>query len=228
MTNETASPDALRQEMRTLEAHYAKLITDNADAPAGAQWRDRATQERRMVVLAEVADLRRAKVLDFGCGTGHMLSVLRSQLGFDGTYVGYDLVESALEIGRSTYPDARFERRDVLAEGLPEQFDYILVSGVFNNALSDNWTFLTTVIEKLFAATRCALAFNLLSTYVDTFDSGLAYFDPARVFGFCKEHLSPRVTLRHDYEVRPGVVPFEFTTYVYRTDIACRANRAVP
>jgi hypothetical protein len=40
------------------------------------------------------------------------------------------------------------------------------------------------------------------------------------VFAFCKQELSPRVTLRHDYHVKDGVIPFEFTTYVYRSDLA--------
>ena len=36
----------------------------------------------------------------------------------------------------------------------------------------------------------------------------------------------PRVTLRHDYEVRAGVLPYEFTTYVYASPIPCRARRS--
>jgi cyclopropane fatty-acyl-phospholipid synthase-like methyltransferase len=216
----------LQADMVALEAHYARLVASNARSPASAQWSDRETQEQRMVVLAEVGDLRGTKVLDFGCGTGQMLSVLRSRFAFDGTYVGYDLVEPALALGRAAYPDARFERRNILTDGVPEEFDYVFVSGVFNNAVTDNWAFLTQAVERLFARTRRAIAFNALSTYVDRFDEGLEYFDPARVLRFCKERLSPKVTLRHDYEVRPGVVPYEFTAYVYKTTIECRPNLA--
>ena len=226
MTEHDNTRRQLQEDMVALEAHYTQLVARNASSPAGAQWRDRETQEKRMTVLAEVGDLRGAKVLDFGCGAGHMLSVLRSRFAFDGAYVGYDLVESALALGRAAHPDARFERRDVLADGVPEEFDYVFVSGVFNNAVTDNWAFLTCLVEKLFASTRRALAFNALSTYVDRFDSALRYFDPGQVLRFCKERLSPTVTLRHDYEVRAGIVPFEFTMYVYRTDIPCRRNLA--
>lgn len=225
----TSSEDGRRQlasDMQALEGHYNKLIATHASSPAGAQWSDRETQERRMTILAEVGDLRAAKVLDWGCGTGHMLSVLRSRFSFDGSYVGYDLAESALALGRATHPEARFDRRDVLTDGVAEDFDYVFVSGVFNNRISDNWTFLTHALVRLYERTRRALAFNLLSTYVDRFDPGLAYFDPGHVFRFCKEELSPKVILRHEYEVKVGVVPFEFTIYVHRTSIPCRANLA--
>lgn len=212
----------LRADLERIETHYDQLIATHGTSAAGAQWRDRATQEKRMQVLAQIGDVRTASVLDFGCGTGHLLSVLRAELGFTGSYLGVDLSENALDLARKEHPDARFERRDVLADGLEEAFDYVFVSGVFNNAFSDNWAFLTTALPALFATTRKGLAFNLLSIYVDRFEEGLWYVDPAAVFQFCKERLSPLVTLRHDYQVREGVVPFEFTVYVHASDIACR------
>jgi SAM-dependent methyltransferase len=222
----------LSADIAALESHYTRLVAEHGAAPESAQWRDKETQEKRMTVLAETFDLRASHVLDFGCGTGHMLNVLRSRFAFDGSYVGYDLAENALALARAAHtgsaaqPPPRFERRDVLADGVGEPFDYVFVSGVFNNKVSDNWAFMTRILERLFAGTRRALAFNGLSTYVDRFDAGLFYADPGDVFRFCKERLSPRVTLRHDYEVRAGVVPFEYTIYVHATDVACRPNRA--
>jgi hypothetical protein len=65
-------------------------------------------------------------------------------------------------------------------------------------------------------------AFNMLSRFVDYFDDELYYEDPLHAFRFCKEQLSPLVTLRHDYAVRPGSIPFEFSIYVRRTDVAPR------
>ncbi len=42
---------------------------------------------------------------------------------------------------------------------------------------------------------------------------------PGAVFDFCKRQLSKLVCLRHDYRVKPNVIPFEFTMYVYRDDV---------
>ena len=38
-----------------------------------------------------------------------------------------------------------------------------------------------------------------------------------RAFGFVKREITQYACLRHDYEVKPGVVPFEFAIYAYKT-----------
>lgn len=211
-----------REVSEDLRRRYARLLAENGDGPGAVEQADVETQERRMFMLCEAGDLKTAKLLDFGCGTGHLLTVLQANLGFEGVYVGYDITLELLEVARKKHPSARFEVRDVLQEGIEEEFDFVLINGVFNNAVGDNWKWMTAVLKTLFVKTRVALAFNSLSRYVDYVDNHLYYVDPAKVFQFCKEELSPRVTLRHDYCTREGVVPYEFTTYVHATDIACR------
>jgi SAM-dependent methyltransferase len=213
------STHPFQSEFDRLGEVYSELLDKHGDVPAAVRWADRDTQEKRMIVLAEVGDLRRAKVLDFGCGTGHLLQVLREHFRFEGEYVGYDLAEGMVAAARSKFPGARFERRDILSEGIPEDFDYVLVSGTLNVRTADNWQLMTLLLNRLFEHSRAALAFNLLSAYVEYTDPGLWYASPEKVFRFCKEALSPCVTLRHDYQLRPGVVPYEFTTYVRRSDV---------
>lgn len=223
MDKKTSHP--FRADVHSLAELYDSLAREHGDNAHAAQQRDRATQEQRMRMLAQVGDIRHAKILDFGCATGHLLTFLRGEFGFAGEYVGYDLSEEMVKIAREKFPEARFERRDVLADGIDEQFDFVFVSGTFNNRLADNWSLVTTLLQPLFACTRQALAFNGLSTYVDYFDEGLYYFEPEKIFGFCKTQLSPLVTLRHDYCIKPGVVPYEFTIYVHKTDIAPRGSK---
>jgi SAM-dependent methyltransferase len=215
---------SLESDLNRLERYYDALVREHGPRPEGAQWTSNDSQQRRFRVLADVGDLTTAKVLDLGCGTGALLDHLIVEHGFAGEYVGIDLAQAAVELARARHPEARFERRNVLETGVGERFDYVLLSGVFNNLLSDNWAFLRALSTTLFAATRQALAFNLLSTYVDYQDEGLWYADPGAVFDFCKTELSTAVTLRHDYEVKPGVVPFEYTVYVLRNDHELRRN----
>ncbi|MBK8908784.1 MAG: class I SAM-dependent methyltransferase [Rhodospirillales bacterium] len=214
----------LLDDLERIGGHYTDLVGKHGDGPQSAQWRDRESQERRMRVLAEVGDLSGAKVLDFGCGTGHLLDFLREFCAFPGEYVGYDICADAIRLASEKYPAIRFERRNILVDAIEEDFDYVLISGVFNHRTVDSWGLLRTVLSLLFAHTRKALAFNLLSTYVDYCDPELAYVRPEAVFAFCKETLSPLVTLRHDYCIKPGVVPFEFTVYVHQTDIPVRKS----
>jgi SAM-dependent methyltransferase len=212
--------DALTEDLRRIERHYAELVRRHGASPEAAQWSDERTQRTRLAVLGEVADLRTAKVLDFGCGTGALLAYLEEEIGFEGEYVGYDLAAPAIELATELRPSGRFERRDVFEEGVAEDFDYILISGVFNNRTSDGWGLMTGVLGALWPHARRGLAFNAMSTYVDFQDDHLWYADPAEVFAWCKRELSPAVTLRHDYQVKPGVIPFEFSVYVYEIGLA--------
>jgi SAM-dependent methyltransferase len=211
--------DALTQDLLGIERHYAELVEKHGDAPAAAQWSDSRTQRLRLAVLSEVGVLRAAKVLDFGCGTGALLAYLNDALGFSGEYVGYDLASPAIEVARRLQPSGRFERREILSQGVPEDFDYILASGVFNNRTSDGWGLMTSLLAALWPHAGRGLAFNAMSTYVDFQEDHLWYVDPAEVFAWCKRELSPAVALRHDYQVKPGVIPFEFTAYVYKVQL---------
>lgn len=210
------------RDIEALSKHYSELVQRHGDAPEGAQYTDRETQERRMEVLCEIGVAKDSKVLDFGCGTGQLLSFLQRSLGYEGEYVGYDISPEAIELARSNHPAGRFEVRNILEQPAEERFDYVLVSGVFNNLVSDNRAFFEAISRRLMAQAESGYAFNMLSRFVDYFDDGLYYEDPLHAFRFCKEQLSPLVTLRHDYAVRPGSMPFEFSIYVRRTDVAPR------
>lgn len=214
------------EEFARLEKHYSSLLAEHGDSPQAVQYRDRATHERRFEILADVGLRPDAKVLDFGCGTGAFLDYLRRERGYVGEYVGCDLSEAMVAKAQEKFPDARFIRRDVLSEGLEEDFDIILIAGVFNNLGDDNFGFMQAALKALFPHVREALAFNGISRYVDFMDEGLYYADPEQVFRFCKESLSPLVTLRHDYLIRPESPPFEFTVYVRATTHHPRPKQA--
>lgn len=213
---------AFSHTFQHLEEMYHDCLNKHGDTPLATQQADRFTQEQRMRVICQVSDLKHAKILDFGCGTGHMLDFLRSEFDYNGEYIGYDITKGMIETATAKHPNARFEHRNILSVGVPEDFDIILITGTFNNLTGDNWIWMTACLKMLWERTRVAMAFNNLSAYVDFFSEGLYYEDPSRVLQFCKEELTPLVTLRHDYCVRPGVVPYEFTTYLHRTEIATR------
>src|SRR2546423_4947312 len=89
-------------------SHYDELIRRHGGGPAASQYSDQATQDRRLDILCEIGDIRHSHVLDFGCGTGRLLSRLRAR-GFSGTYTGYDVAPGVIEAAKSKHPDVRFE-----------------------------------------------------------------------------------------------------------------------
>lgn len=207
-----------QQEISHLRQHYTSLLDIHGDTPQGVHWTGRTFQERRFKILSEVGELTNTKILDFGCGTGHLLEWLRQDLRFTGEYIGYDITPRMIALAKSKFPGIQFEQREILEEGVDFEFDYVLISGVFNNRVSDNWGLMAAILIKLFSYTRRALAFNALSTLTENQDPELYYVNSTKVYRFCSSALSPYVTLRNDYLLDPQIGPHEFTIYVYRRE----------
>lgn len=201
-----------------LRRHYRGLLNEHGDSFEAAQYSSRASQMARYAVLAQIADLRGTSVFDFGCGTGHLATYLKEQ-GIDCRYTGVDIVEEFFPYARAKHPEHRFGTWEDFAG---ESFDYVFVSGVFNNRLDDNEGFFRTWAERLFARATKGLALNLMSTYVDFQDPGLWYAQPEQVFAFMKS-LTPYVTLRNEYVVKDIAVPFEFAVYALKAPLRADA-----
>ena len=193
--------------------HYRGLLAKYGDSPQAAQYSSRSSQERRFELLAAIGDLNNKKILDFGCGTGHLGSYLTEQ-GLEFEYFGADIVSEFLTLCREKFPAGHFDELSSLSH---LKFDYIFVSGVFNNKRKDNSQFYQDTIRQLFSMCNIGLSFNMMSNYVDYKDPGLFYEYPENVFRFLKREITPFVTLRNDYEVKSGIVPFDFTVYAYQT-----------
>lgn len=197
-----------------LSDRYKELLKKYGDGAEAAQWSSRETQERRFEVLTQIGNLNDSHILDFGCGSGHLATYLNSRdIKFN--YTGVDVVEEFFDIGRAKTTGSRF---GVLKDFEHEKFDYVFVSGVFNNKRNNNRRFYQESLKKLFEMCTKGVAFNLMSTYVDYKDASLFYESPERAFRFVKREITPFVCLRHDYEVKPGVVPFEFALYAYKAN----------
>ncbi len=215
------NPHSFQSQIESLREHYSKRVEKFGDSAEATQWPDTQAQERRLEYLVQIGELSTARILDFGCGTGHLLTFLRKR-GYHGEYTGIDICPSMIETAREKFPEVRFELRDVLSDPLTEKFDYVFISGVFNNKVDDNWNLMTDILKILFQNVEKGLSFNGLSRFVDFADEDYFYADPMAVFQFCKENLSPQVTLKHDYLSKPNTVPFEYTMFVYASNFTPR------
>lgn len=200
-------------------AHYSALVRQYGDSPKAAQWRGSRSQEKRIDILFGIADLSTAKILDFGCGTGHLHAMLKRRFDFTGEYVGYDISDGMLALARRKFPSVRFEKTDIFGP-VAETFDYVLASGPFNNEHRDAADFFVRAIPRLFALCRRGMAFNALSAYAPHHTVQLLYLDPLQVFDWVKREITPLVTLRHDYRIEDEQVPEDFTLYLRRDEPA--------
>jgi len=198
----------------SLIKHYRELLRKHGDNFEAAQYSSQPSQEARYEILLNIADIEGAKVLDFGCGTGNLASYIKRK-SITCQYVGVDIVEEFFPYARKKHPEHKF---GFLEDHEGQEFDYVFISGVFNNRMSDNEAFFKATVNRLWKTCRRGLAFNLMSKHVDFQDESLWYTSPEDIFTFMKS-VTPYISLRNDYVVKDVNVPFEYAIYAYREPI---------
>jgi SAM-dependent methyltransferase len=197
---------------RGVVEHYERQLARFGPTARGMDWKDEASQRLRFQVLCGVCDLDGLDVHEVGAGAGHLLDLLRER-GSAAAYSGSDLSPAMLEAARRRHPGVEFERKDLLEDDIGRH-DVVLCSGLFHVKLEHSdaewWSLVRRGVERMYAACRVAIAFNLMSDQVDFRAPSLYYASPGEVLEFCRRQLSRRVTLRHDYPLH------EFSVYVYR------------
>jgi SAM-dependent methyltransferase len=158
-------------------------------------------------------DVEEFSVNDFGCGLAHLYDHIKAKRLPMKSYRGYDLSEPSLEIARERLGDEVELIRD---DHLTKEADYSFALGIFNTRLEatdEEWlSFLKSAARDLYEHSRRGCAFSSLTTYVDWMEPQLYYGNPTEMFAYCKEEISPRVALLHDYPI------FEWTILIGRPD----------
>lgn len=196
-----------------IKKFYKNEFTIHGDSHSSVRYASKESQWKRYDILAQIGNLENKSILDYGCGTGHLLEYLNEKAIGIKDYIGVDILPEFLQVAKKKFPSATF------LESLNDYnrpFDFGIVSGTFNDTLSDNRNFWQQAISELFKGCREGVAFNLMSKYVDYENPNLYYESPNYVLDFVKRNLSPFVTLRHDYLCKADSVPYEFSVYVYK------------
>lgn len=184
---------------------YCRLA-DQPDDARRVGWPARWVQQLAFEMLAGIADLRRAEVLDVGCGLGDFYGYLAAR-GFAGVYRGVDLSPAFVAEARARYPGASFAVVDVLAEGVAPA-DYVIASGLFDVRTPGSPAMLRAVLARLFDLARCGLAWNL---FLDPPTPDQYSEPPGALIDFCAA-LTPHVAFRTDYNLNHA------TFYLYRRE----------
>ena len=122
---------------------------------------------------------------------------------------GSQVVFAGLAVARQRPSTAKGIVFMLLEDEVGARFDYVLMSAIFNNVMSDATSFLEALVERAWAHADRGLGFNFLSHHVNFSEDSMAYHDPARVLDFCIRRLSPRVRIEHHYQ-RCDVVVFVY------------------
>jgi SAM-dependent methyltransferase len=205
-----------RPPLEEIEQFFEGLA-GKGDSHAGVGWPTIENQTIRFDAALRLIEpgAEGFTVNDFGCGLAHMYDYMKAKgLPMKG-YRGYDLSERSLAVARERLGS---EVELIRSDHLTGQADYSFACGIFNtrlDATDEEWlAFMKSVVLDLHEHSTRGFAFSSLSTYVDWREPQLYYADPMEMFTFCKEEVSPRVALLHDYPI------YEWTMLVRRPEVA--------
>jgi len=204
---------------KNIVTHYERCLEQFGDSFRGVDWpneKDAQTRYQVMMDLVEFNNNKPVSLLDFGCGTAHLLEyIVKQSYAGQIQYSGLDISKKFIEVCRNKFPDHHFITSDILADqdGIG-QFDYIIMNGVFTEKLSlsfdEMWNYFRDLIARVFRHADKGIAFNVMSTQVDWEREDLFHLPTDPLASFLSAGISKNYIFRKDYGL------YEYTCYVYR------------
>lgn len=210
----TQSDDPIYRQITTCTESYFER---EGDTPLGMGWPNVADAVRRYDVMLDVIQdrSRPVRILDFGCGTGHLYQHIQTLDKLNVDYHGIDLSQRFIDTARSRHPKANFTCGDVMRHPqILQCYDYVIINGVFTSKVEMSYEvmlrFWQQTIKLLFNKASHGIAFNAMSKHVDWEREDLFHLPLDTVATFLCRELSRHFIIRNDYGL------YEFTTYVYQ------------
>jgi len=200
--------------------HYENCYDLHGDNHKGMDWPKLEDNLRRFQVMLQLMDWDihpsgSRIMLDFGCGTAHLLEFVKANDFRLDEYMGLDFSSIFIERCKEKFPDHTFICADVLEQDFEwPSFDYAIMNGVFTEKREMDhpamWEYFTAVISKAFHASSRGIAFNNMSKNVDWERDDLFHVSMDDLSSWLSKNLSRNIVMRQDYGL------YEFTTYLYK------------
>lgn len=150
---------------------FSHLFKKHGFSPKTLHWISKDTQDIRYLELLKIFTMcdisMQTKILDFGCGLGHLYKFLKdnnciSEWRID--YTGVELNQKLIDEAKKQFPEAIFKIKDDSIYS--DNFDFIFCSGIFNLKFSDDFdigSYYKTELQKLFNIANLGIAVNFQS-----------------------------------------------------------------
>ena len=154
-------------------------------------------------------------LLDFGCGTSHLLEYIKKNKVEKILYSGLDISQKFIDVAKKKYPNNSFYCIDILDLGVEiKSFDYIVMNGVFTEkrelTFDEMWEYFTKMITIIYEKCNKGFAFNVISKNVDWERDDLFHVSQDLLGDFISENLTRNYIIRNDYGL------YEYTVYVLK------------
>jgi SAM-dependent methyltransferase len=128
--------------------------------PSAVGWTNQNAQYKRFSVLFNIGILDSDRVLDYGCGLGHLNEYMRLNGYKFIKYFGIDINPYYIEMAKQLYPNRDFILSDIEDVKVNPQVDYVIGSGVFTYGITIDQV--VSKIEKAYEISKRGVAFNFL------------------------------------------------------------------
>tara|TARA_B100000508_G_C11445114_1_gene270948 strand:+ start:332 stop:961 length:630 start_codon:yes stop_codon:yes gene_type:complete len=199
--------------------HYESCLEKYGDTHKGVDWPNKEDAVTRYQIMLEVIrEQSNVSLLDFGCGTGHLLEYILNQYdNFENIgYQGLDISEQYIEIARKKFPEYKFYQLDIFDKG-PQNLghiDYTIMNGVFTEkrelSFDEMWDYFQELVSLVFDYSKKGIAFNVMSKAVDWEREDLFHLPTDLLIDFLTKKLSRNFIIRNDYGL------YEYTVYLYK------------
>jgi SAM-dependent methyltransferase len=200
--------EAVRDVERQAIDRYTRRLREYGEDPRTLGWDTRGHQWARFAAVADGVDLGGRAILDIGCGLADFRVFLEGRGIRPAAYAGIDINDDLLAVSRRRFPDAHFERRNIVVEPYSEPVcDVAIMLGLVNFRLQnlDNYEYAARAIDAAFGACREALVVDMLSDRIVADyprEDFVFYFDPARMLALALDR-TPWVQVNHAYRPLP-------------------------
>lgn len=200
--------------------HYEDCLEKHGDNHLGVDWPKPEDVDKRYKVMLDIIRLneengRLVSLLDFGCGTAHLLEFINRNKYERIVYSGLDISQKFIDLAMKKYPANSFYCLDILDTDTEiKNFDYIVMNGVFTEkrelSFEEMWVYFTKMISLIYEKCNKGFAFNVMSKNVDWEREDLFHVSHDLLSGFLCKNLNRNYVIRNDYGL------YEYTVYVFK------------
>tara|TARA_B110000967_G_C18617647_1_gene427155 strand:- start:20 stop:640 length:621 start_codon:yes stop_codon:yes gene_type:complete len=197
---------------------YKDLYKKFGVSPNSVKARNVKQQNLRFKHLVNLIEIKKNdKILDIGCGLGDLSYYLKKNK-INCNYLGIDFVEEFIYAATTLYGNnkTKFLKLDINKNKFPKNYDWLILSGIFNDKTKNSEKIMYKIIKKMFLSSKKGIVFNGLTKYVDYEDKELFYSYPDQILKFCIKNLSKYVVLKTNYQLKKNIIPFEYSVAVFK------------
>jgi SAM-dependent methyltransferase len=200
--------------------HYENCLDKHGDNHLGVDWPKLDDVDKRYKIMLDIIRFNEenddlVSLLDFGCGTAHLLEYMNKNKYERILYSGLDISQKFVDVAKKKYQNISFYCIDILDSDVAIQnFDYIVMNGIFTEkrelSFDQMWDYFTKMLTNIYEKSNKGFAFNVMSKNVDWERDDLFHISYDLLGDFLCKNLTRNYIIRNDYGL------YEYTVYVFK------------